>query len=169
MNTFDTIDFGIQVVSNINREDFHDYWNPQKGINLSAKTPFYFGDVQAGLQVSSFESLKRDVLGFNSFFIFAGWGVTIDFFHRWDWFNGFCVGNELMDFGKSVSKYSRFESELALSLNSQVAYHVNEKISVNVNASHKIIYTYNKIRLSFVSLGINYSMDTPAWIQDFLE
>lgn len=168
-HVFDSIDFGIQMVSNVNHNDFHNYWESKTGINISAKAPFYFGDALLGLQLSPYKSIENNTLDFYSLFIHAGWGVNVNILQHGKWFNGICLGGELMDFGKSENRYSRFETEFAISLNSQLVYNLNEKVAINISAAHKIIYTYKKIKLSFISCGINYSVPTPKWIKDFLE
>lgn len=168
-HVFDTIDFGLQMVSNVNHSDFHNYWKSKTGIGISAKTPFYFGDALLGLQLSPYESIGNNTVDFYSLFIYAGWGVNVNILQRGKWFNGIYLGNDLMDFGKSENKYSRFESELAISLNSQLVYNLSEKVAINISAAHKIICTYKKIKLSFISCGINYSVSTPKWIKDFLK
>ena len=46
---FDSLEIGWQYVTNINRNRFHDFYQPVKGFEGFAEMPFYYGDVQIAI------------------------------------------------------------------------------------------------------------------------
>ena len=50
-NPFDSLSISIQLIQNVNRNIFHDFYEPKNGFKTSITTPFYWGDIQGSLQV----------------------------------------------------------------------------------------------------------------------
>ena len=63
----------------------------------------------------------------------------------------------------------QIESELSTSYTSQLSLLVQNKISLSFEISKDTIFTYKKIDLVNISIGINYLMKTPGWVALFLK
>ncbi len=165
---FDSLEIGVQYVVNTNRNVFHDFWAPGRGIDAFIETPFYYGAVQAGLHAFPFYSRESGVPDFQIVFIYLKWGQRWTLLNKLDWFNHIGVGSNIMIFEKEPG-HARHESELGVSLNSGVSYPFYRNIAINLSGSYNIIFTRKRIKLAFVSAGMSYSLSTPGWLKAFLE
>jgi len=167
-NPFDSLDIGFQYVLNTNRNTFHEFWNPGKGYEGCLSTPFYFGDVHVGIQLFSYSSRTRALPGFESIFIYSGWGKSWMLPSRLTWFNGISVGSNIFIF-ENIEGYGKHESELSTGIVSRLHYPVSNRCNLTLAASYRTIFTYKPINLAFLSLGTTYSITTPKWLKVFLE
>lgn len=165
---FETLDIGLQYVANTNRNVFHDYWAPGRGIDAFIETPFYYGTMQAGLHAFPFYGLETSISDFQTVFVYLKWGKRWSLLNKLDWFGRVGVGSNIMIFEKGWS-YSRYENELGMSLDSGVSYPVYRNIAFNFSGSYNVIFTHKRIKLTFISAGLSYSVSTPRILREFLE
>jgi len=165
---FDTLEIGLHCAVNTNRNRFHDYWKPRQGVAASLATPFYYGQVRAGIQMYPFYGRDAGISNFTSAFIYLGWGLEWTLPHKFDWFNGFSIGNNLMIFA-DAERESKYESELSASINSSLSYTIHDRWAICLAGHYQIIFTYKRIKLLFLSMGLSHSVSTPKWLREFLE
>lgn len=165
---FETLDIGLQYVANTNRNEFHDYWEPRQGVAGLLVTPFYYGYAQAGVQILPYSGKGGGLPDFTNAFIYLGWGVKWSLASKLDWFNSLNIGNNLMVFAKA-ERQAITESELGIGFNSCLSYHVNKRWAVCISGFSEIIFTHKRIKLTFISAGLSYSVSTPRFLREFLE
>jgi len=61
---FNFIEISIQLTRNINHNTFHQFYESQNGLKTSISTPFYWGDIQASVQILPFFGLEKDYIDF---------------------------------------------------------------------------------------------------------
>ena len=168
MEAFDSLEIGVHYVVNTNRNVFHDFWAPGRGIDAFIATPFHYGSVQAGFQVFPFYGREMVFSDFQTVFVYLKWGMRWSLLNKLDWFNHIGVGSNIMIFEKGWG-YNRYENELGMGFDSGVSYPVYKNIAINFSGSYNIIFTRKRIKLAFLSAGMSYSLSTPGWLKAFLE
>jgi len=167
-NQFDSLSISIQLIQNVNRNIFHKFYEPRNGIRTSITTPFYWGDVQASLQVLPYSNKGQNYADFTGIQPNLKWGKQLYLSERLSWFNGGGIGWHIFYFSDKVVA-GQIESELSTSYMSQLNYLVHKKISLSLEISKDTIFTYKKIDLVYISFGINYLTKTPGWMKLFLK
>jgi len=172
---FDSLEIGLQYTVNINRNVFHDFYEPGKGIEGFVETPFYYGDIQAAIQVFSHSAKKKDkIQGFQAIFTNMKWGKQYSLPYKVRWFTGIGIGlyaflpnNPTWSDPYNVVHFT--ETELGAGLNSCLVYTIYQNWTMRLGGSYNRIFTYKPIDLIYLSAGIGYSFGTPKWMQIFLE
>ena len=180
---FDSLQIGLQYIANINRNSFHDFYEPGKGIEGFVEMPFYYGDMQAAVQILSYSAKKKGmpsneakgkVQGFHSIFTHLKWGKKYSLPHGVGWFIGIGIG--LCAFLTNRPTWSDLyevtqftETELSACLNSHLSYPIYQNWTMRFEGSYNRIFTYKQIDLAYFSIGIGYSFATPKWMKNFLE
>ncbi len=167
-DAFDSLQIGLQYVSNTNRGTFHDFWKQTIGFEGFVEMPFYLGDVQVGVQVLSYTGNQLGVPGFQNLFIYAGWGKRWALPTRLSCFAGLSIGNNIMIFEREAAKSYRLETEYGVNLNARLGYRIYEKWSIDISGSYLVVFTHKQIRLAFLSAGISRSFGMPKWLKEFL-
>ena len=180
---FDSLQIGLKYTANINRNIFHDFYEPGKGIEGFVEMPFYYGDIQAAVQILSYSAKKKGltlieakgkVQGFHGIFTHLKWGKQYSLPYGVGWFTGIGIG--LCAFLPNKPTWSDpyqvahfTETELSASLNSHLSYPIYQNWTMRLEGSYNRIFTYKQIDLAYFSIGIGYSFATPKWIKVFLE
>lgn len=165
---FSSLEAGLQGVINTNRNDFHTFWQPGTGMRTYLGTPFYFGEVQAGVQLLPHTGRQDGSSDFHSSFIYLGWGYRLSLPGQLALISGFAIGSELMTFERAEG-YQKHESELAAGLDLRLSYLVRDHWAINLSSRYQVIFTARPIRLVFLSAGASYLFATPEWLRIFLE
>ena len=165
---FTTLEAGLQGVVNTNRNKFHTFWRPGTGIKGYLGTPFYFGEVQAGVHLLPHKGRQSGSSDFHSIFIYLEWGYRLSLFGQLALLTGFAIGSELMIF-EQAKGYQKHESELAGSLDLHLSYRIGDRWAVNLSSRYQVIFTARPIRLALLSAGASYLFATPEWLRIFLE
>jgi len=180
---FDSLQIGLKYTANINHNIFHDFYEPGKGIEVFVEMPFYYGDIQAAVQILSYSAKKKGlpsskakgkVQGFHGIFTHLKWGKQYSLPCRMGWFTGIGIGLCAFLPNKptwldpyEVAHFT--ETELSASLNSYLSYPIYQNWTMRFEGSYNRIFTYKPIDLAYFSIGIGYSFATPKWIRVFLE
>jgi hypothetical protein len=180
---FDSLEIGLQYTANINSNAFHDFYEPGKGVEGFAEMPFYYGNIQAGIQILSHDAKKKGVSSneakgkiqvFQGVFTNMKWGKQYLLHRKVGWFIGIGVG--LYAFLPSSPKWSApyevahfTETELGACLNSYLSYAIYSNWTVRFGGSYNRIFTYKQIDLVYFSIGVGYSFASPRWMKVFLE
>ena len=167
-NPFDSLSISIQLIQNVNRNIFHDFYEPRNGIKTSITTPFYWGDIQGSLKVIPFYNKGQSDADFTGIEPSLKWGKQFYLSDKLRWFNGGGIGWYIFYFSDEVV-VGQIESELSTSYMSQLSYLVHKKISLSFEISKDTIFTYKIIDLIHISIGINYLTKTPDWMKLFLK
>lgn len=166
-DAFTTLDIQLGYASNFNRTEFHNYWEAGQGVRAAIETPFYVGKTVAGAQVISYESKMDRIPGFESYYLFLGWGMEKLLTSGVTITAGFQAGNDLMIF-KAAGGIVR-ESELEAGIFSGIAVTLPHKYELQCTISRQVLNTHRRIVRDFITLGIGYTIATPTWLRDFLE
>ncbi len=164
---FDTLTITVNAVANINRNVFHDYWEPRPGLEVQATTPFYAGTAEAGVHYAGFRGKGPEQPDFATLFIYLGWGYEWPLARHIEWYNGLRAGTLIMVF--DLADDDSEEQELGLALNSQIRYRFASAWSLTVAARYRIVFTHERLRYVFLAAGISRSFGTPRWLRDFLD
>ena len=166
---FKTISISAHYIYNSNHNIFHNYWKPANGFDLSGKTEFYFGKAELGAQLSFIKAQKIDQPDYISAYFYIGWGLEQKISSRAHLYSGFLLGNCYMNFDDdNIDINLKSESELGLSLKTGLRYNIGKDLFINLSGRYQIIYTYHRIHLSYISIGLGKSFETPKWLREFL-
>ena len=167
---FNFIEISIQLTQNINHNTFYQFYESQNGLKTSITTPFYWGDIQASVQILPFFGLEKDYIDFIGIHQNIKWGNSIHIFEKLRWYNAIGTGYYIFYFSKPLYLSDEIfnpgiaESELSTGFLSQLQYSFNNKINLNVETNIDRIFTYKHIDMINVSMGISYLFITPDWM-----
>lgn len=159
----------LQGFYNTNANEFHQFWHPGQGLGIAVTFPFYLGQFMAETNALEFHGRNSSITDFRTFQIYAGWGQSVTILPRVKWLNGIALGNNFMVFAAGdASRGVKTESEFGLTLKSQLDYFIGPNWSVTAGLQRQLLFTYKRIRLTFVSLAFSYSFNTPHWLKEFM-
>ena len=167
---FNFIEISIQLTQNINHNTFYRFYESQNGLKTSITTPFYWGDIQASVQILPFFGLEKDYIDFIGIHQNIKWGNSIHIFEKLRWYNAIGTGYYIFYFSKPLYLSHEIfnpgiaESELSMGFLSQLQYSFNNKINLNIETNIDRIFTYKHIDMINISLGISYLFKTPHWM-----
>ncbi len=167
-NPFESLEFNIQSINNINRDKIHKYWTPKSGFSCFISTSFYFGYVQSGLQLLPFDGKKSDYPDFSFSYIYAGWGYELKISRSLDLYFGLTTGSTVMFF-QEANRESAYEQELSMGIDCSLAFSFKPEMAVTFSLNDRLIYTYHPIRITCFSIGLTCTIKTPGWIKIILE
>lgn len=166
---FKTISISANYLQNINDNMFHDYWKPANGFELSAETEFYFGKVELGAQLFSINAKNIEQPDFLAVNMYIGWSWEQKLFSKFSIYSGFLLGNYYMNFDENnIDVNLKTESEFSLGLKAGLKYNIGKNLFINISGRYQIIYTYHRIHLSYISIGLGKTFVTPKWLREFL-
>lgn len=169
-SAFETLSLGVNYQSNINRNDFHRYWLSDGGIEGYFSTPFYFGDTQFGITYMSFSAKSDAQPDFNSLLFYLQWGYKFDLPLNSSLALNASIGLFQMNFDDSdlyVDPGLLSERELTISLNATMSYSFLKDWYLNLHLNYLDVFTYKKIQLINLGLGISKTFSSPQWLKDF--
>lgn len=166
-SAFDTLTIAVHAVANVNRNEFHDYWEPRPGLEIQFTTPFYLGTGEAGVHYAGFEAKHPEQPDFTTLFVYLGWGYEWSIVERLGWYNGLRTGSFIMVFDSPEERLS--EQEFAFAFNSQARYRLTGRWALEIAARYRIVFTHERLRYVFLAAGISHSFGTPQWLRDFLD
>ncbi len=153
---------------NLNEARIHDYWKPGYGAELSMSTPFYLGDVEAGVAVHRYKPLSTAVPRFDAFLVHVGWGLNWELVPGFFWYSGIRMGNSRMTFDEDTFPGVKNESEFLLAAHSRATVHITRSTGVYASAHLTQTYTFVRFRTLYISAGLATSFQTPRWLRNFL-
>lgn len=165
---FSTVEFRLAGAQNVNRNFLHEFWKPGGGVDATVSTPFYLGFLEFGTALHRYDA-DRDVPGFGALWLYAGWGLGVDVADRLRLEGSGRIGNYQMSFD-SGSEFTGVinESELAMMVQTRLAVRPAGPVSVFVSGSYLQAYTFLRLKLWYVTAGLNYRLNSPEWLKDFL-
>jgi len=169
-NPFEYFSLSIKLLKNVNNNDLHYFYQPKNGLATSITTPFYWGDIQASVQILPFFGLKKDYVDFIGIHPNIKCGKSIHIFEKLRWYNAIGAGYYIFYFSKSLYSSHEIinpgiaESELSAGYFSELQYSFNNKINLNIETNIDRIFTYKHIDMINISMGISYLFKTPDWM-----
>ena len=169
-NPFEYFSLSIELLKNVNNNDLHYFYQPQNGLKTSITTPFYWGDIQASVQILPFFGLEKDYIDFIGIHPNIKCGTSIHIFEKLRWYNAIGAGYYIFYFSKPLYLSDEIfnpgiaESELSMGFLSQLQYSFNNKINLKIETNIDRIFTYKHIDMINVSMGISYLFKTPDWM-----
>lgn len=164
---FNSLQVALKIIDNANHEVFRSYWKPEKGVEGLIATPFYFGEMHAGVQLKSFSGRDDRYPDFTSIYTFLGWGIRLGLPYKTSCHLGLRIGVTQMLF-RGIEGYSHSESEVAATLNAVLNLPPYRGWTIMVSAGKETMFTYKRINLLQFSAGLGYTITTPAWFKEFL-
>jgi hypothetical protein len=165
---FRSLDIGLQLAANTNREEIHNYWKSYPAFGGVVETPFYVGLARAGIQVHPFSAISSGAFDYTDTFIYLGLGFPLVQTRNICWLNAINLGVHFMLFTNPVSE-NNDETEMGIGFTSQLKYSFKPRWSVGLAYSYNRIFTWKRIDLAYFSGGLNYRIATPEWLRSFLE
>ena len=178
---FETLSAGAFIGYTVAGSELLDRWDSKPHLQLSLQTPFYAGDLEAGLRYTQVTNAPgfQDYSDFQTAFIYLGWGYDFAVSER------FRIG-PLLRFGTSFFHYDEAkgytgpsagwtyefdtsESEFAYELLLRGVYRLSESISAHTELTYNRTLTYHPIRLTYITAGITYTFHTPQWLKKVLK
>ncbi|RKX22614.1 MAG: hypothetical protein DRP51_02125 [Candidatus Zixiibacteriota bacterium] len=166
---FKTISISAHYLQNSNRNMFHNYWKPANGIDLNGESEFYFGKIELGTQIFSVKARKIEQPDFVAVNMYIGWGLDYKILSKLDIYSGFQVSNYYMNFDDDkIDVNLKSESEFSFGLKTGLKYNIGKSLFVDVSGYYQVIYTYHRIELLYISVGLGKTFETPKWLREFL-
>jgi hypothetical protein len=167
---FERLTLGLGAVSNVDRNQFHAYWDAARGVAVDASTPLYIGHATLLVRVAASDAAAgASVPDFTSVFVALGGRVGRSIMGALRADLGLSVGATEWIFSGDGEAALGNELELGTELGARVAYRFAMNWSAVVTGSYQITYTYEPIELVFVSIGVARTFGAPRWIRGVLE
>ena len=165
---FRTLQFGVQIVEPTQANSLHGYWDPERGLEAMITTPFYWGDILAGVQIMSFSAADSSYPNFESIYPFLGWEVSLLLPFQLRLHTGLNLGINRMEFD-NLTEFERTESEVGLTLLIGFSRLFAPNLTVRSSIRRESIFTYERIHLLQYTVGLGYTIQTPQGIKKLLE
>ncbi|MCI0450947.1 MAG: hypothetical protein L0Z51_01000 [Candidatus Latescibacteria bacterium] len=167
---FDRLDVGLYGAANVNRNDYHSYWDAGYSGAIDFVTPFYVGRASLLVRVGANDAVAGQATsGFTSVFGALGWRVGR--FVRDDLRAdlGLHVGLTEWIFSEEAQSEVRYELELGTEASLRADYEFARYWHAIAEASYQLTFTYERIELAYVSVGLARSFGAPGWIRSVFE
>lgn len=169
-SAFKTLSFKINCLTNTNRNLLHQYWQPFIGGEVEVKMPFYAGNISVGLQLFQFKGISEIYPDYLVSYFYMGWGGEYHINSTLSGIIGIRLGSYQMNFDDTdINPTQKVESELASGIDGGINLKINSKWRSHIGIGYITIFTYKKIELLNISLGISYTIDTPSYLKEFLK
>jgi hypothetical protein len=168
-SAYDSLEVGAQYAVNTNRNEYHEFWDPGPGAELSMKTPFHTGNLWLGARYLDNPSTSAGTPDFQNFFFYAGWSYHVRLPWRIGLDPGFSLGIDAIVVEGEPNTGLRTETEVGGEFFLRASYFLNDDWRLNVNGITHETFTRRRIRLAFISVGVSRSFSMPSWMRRFLE
>jgi hypothetical protein len=168
--TFKSLSFRLNLLTNTNRNTLHQYWTAIIGGEAEVELPFYAGKIKAGLHLFQFNGINEEYPDYLVSYFYIGWGGDISLSSQISWFNGIRLGSYQMRFDDTdINPTQRFESELGAGIDSRLDLKISTRWSGQIGIGYIAIFTHKKLELINLSIGISYTIDSPSWFTELLK
>ena len=165
---FQTLSFELGINTKTLSTEFNDFYQQKKGFNFRVLSSYYIGDFYLGLKQINFNVTEKSTSNFDSKYLYIGWQFPLLKSNKIDFNLGFHVGSFEMDFLNEAKWYYAKESELSTALQVNFNYQLSKSFYINARTDFQQIYTYKRIYLHTLNIGISYKIETPKWLKRFL-
>ena len=166
---FERISIKMNYLSNVNRNFFHHFWEPEPGAELAVEFPFYVGKIGGGIQILPYKAKQYPQVDFLSQFYYVAWGFNMPMIQPIVWKNEMKIGSYRMDFDDDqINVTQQTESEIGIGISSGLLLSLSTNWQIKGRVEYIKVYTKKRLELVFISAGFCFEFDTPDWLQDFL-
>lgn len=159
------------ITTNVNRTRLHDDWQPGVGPQMVVAVPFYTGYLEAVAAYHIYRPrASADVPAFQALMLQLGWGLERPLTSWLTVGGGIRVGNYGMGFDVNgdLERAEVNESELVTALAGRFTVHVSDRWRVVAASSYQRTFTRIRMDLVYTTVGVQYTFDSPSWLQTFL-
>lgn len=169
-NAYQTVEVELSGSFNINENMFHDYWSPEAGGGLRISTPFYFGQVEGIMAYWYYYGIEeKDSPSYSNILTVLGWGKEFTLLNdHMALFGGAFVGNSYLSF-EQYSFFGHGESEVTAGLYGRASLNLPKDWRFNISVKQTRMFTFHRIDLTYVSLGISRTFNSPSWVKKFFK
>lgn len=155
----------------LNKNAFHNYWEPGKSYNLKIMSPFYYGEIGLGIEYQKFESIKLPAGDFDGYYASLHWEYPFELLKGVIVIAGFHTGINVFayDDEEDIGEAGSIESETAAGFFGGVRINFGSQWFVAGGIDYRQIFTHNPIELSFFYAGVGKTFETPGWLREFLQ
>ena len=157
------------LATNIRHNASYAHWRRGYGPLFAATTPFYAGEIEAGVALHRYAAALRNTPSFYAWFTFVGWGVRYASPGSFSWYGGVRTGMYHMDFEEETFRGVRKEKEFSLALVSRLNLHVSPNLRLFVEGQVMRTYTLPRFHTGGLTGGIGLRIQNPDWLRTFLE
>lgn len=166
---FGRVDVGLYGAVNVNRNEFHSYWDAGPAAAVDLVTPFYAGRASLLVRGGTNEAVAGAASsGLTSVFAALGWRLGRSLVEDFRADVGLHVGLTDWMFSDETESAVRYELELAAEASARADYEFAARWHAIAEASYQFAFTHRRIELAYVSLGLARSFTAPGWIRSVL-
>ncbi len=165
--SFSVIEWAAGPLFEIGHRELGQYWRYAGGLGLNARTPFYFGTAELGVELRSYEEFQA--VEFQQMYCYLAFLTELALSRNISGSCGVSVGNTLFRFGSEENERLRYESELTLGLKAGLTVLLKRNLVVRLGFSHEKIFTHHPIVMTSYGLMLGFRMNTPHWLRNFLK
>ncbi len=166
---FETLELHALGAANVNRTFLHTLWRARPGAGLSAETPFYLGRIEVGGAWQRFAAATPTVPRFDALLLYLGWGFRWRLSRSLSWQNTVRLGNYRMTFDEQTFSGVRNESETAVGFAAGLDLRLLRSLGLRVGGHYMKAFTFRRLHLFHVEVGLSYSLKTPEWLKTVLQ
>jgi len=167
---FSKITIALSAAKQGNSTLINDFWENNFSLEGNLESPFYFGEVKTGLIFIPFTGNSVKYPNFKIFYFYLGWNGVINFYNNFSASFGISAGSSFMYFhADQIAAFEKTESELTFSTGAKIKYQIAGKVGIFSKIDLIKIFTKNNIDLILISAGIDFTIDTPKWLENFLK
>lgn len=148
------------------------YWNPSPGISLDIRTPYFKGELEAGVRYLRFSENVFEDSGFHSSYVFAGWSYPLALSDRIRLSPGFRIGVTYLtqDHDKVYEGYRfhRDESEFSWEVQFRKEYALSSGWGLHFTSSFNRTVLHHPMNAWYLAGGITARLTTPSWMKTLL-
>ena len=169
---------GINVRSNVNKNLFHEYWNPSPGIGGSIGFPFYLGMAELNMEYSYFEGNSSDLPDIDKLLVSLGWVNRLRIVPKLRIGGGLRLLGSVLFFQNVLESVrirvrDRFgssspETEIGVGLQADLTYELSPSWGIRAELNRNVIFTNTKLKLTYVGIGVVKTLKLPGWMREVL-
>ncbi len=169
---FSRVEIGLRASSNVNRSFLHRFWTASGGYQGSVTMPFYAGHVELGGIYHEYTRIpgQRVLRSFTSVIVYLGWGYRLSFLRRLSLEGGVRLGNHRIILPSTVRATPGFrnENELTMGLYAALRARLWHGLALRFSADYMKTFTFVRIHLVHLSVGLSYTFRSPSWLATLL-
>lgn len=166
---FSRIAVSVEGSVRVNRDGLNEYWSAGAGSLVRVAAPFYVGSAALTVRRAPFRPVVADVYDMDMIIVAAEWNGDVDLGRGTQASAGVQVGNATIDFHLEESRLFLIqESEFLAGGQAALRVHLGRGIGAVVSMSHQRLFTHIPVHLTYAGAGLEYSFDTPRWLEEVL-
>ncbi len=177
---FQTLRLQAEGALQLADNSFTQNWRAAPVAGILFATPFYAGELQAGLRYTRFRSrAQKRFSDFHSFYVRIGWGYPLSLSDRLLLRPVISLGNSYMRFDRAASytrpgadwshTFDRNESEIAWEGTVSLEFRLDPTWSLHASFAYNRTLTFHPLRQIMLTAGISHSLESPRWLRNFLK